>query len=252
MKIGIIQADVVWLDPTSNIEFIREQLEATAQQVDLLVLCEMALTGYALRATDVCNAADSAEYILNELQSICDEFDIAIMGSTPYKDDDGSYRNRAFLLQKSAAIQTYDKVHLFTPAGEGDCYKSGEKVVNFTLTNGIKIRPAICYDLRFPPIAYQGEAYDLLVYMANWPIARISHWDTLLAARAIENQTYTIGVNRIGTDNNGYTYPGHSALFGYDGHEVINAASNSGLFIAQLEFAKQEEYRLALPFREDR
>lgn len=252
MKIGIIQADVAWLDPAANIIFIRERLEATPQQIDLLVLCEMALTGYALQANDVNSAADSAEYILNELHRICDEFNIAIMGSTPYKDDDGSYHNRAFLLQKSAPIQTYDKVHLFTPAGEGVCYKSGEKIVNFTLANGVKIRPAICYDLRFPTIAYQGEPYDVLIYMANWPNARIAHWDTLLAARAVENQTYTIGVNRIGTDNNGYTYPGHSALFGYDGHEVFNAASNSGLFIAVLDFVKQEEYRMALPFREDR
>ena len=149
-------------------------------------------------------------------------------------------------------IEFYDKRHSFTLAGENEVYTSGNKklIVDY---KGWKICPLICYDLRFPVWARNSENYDLLLFMANWPIARIKAWETLLKARAIENMCYVVGVNRTGKDDNNYDYSGNSLILDYLGEELHNLKQNEiGVLQATFYKNKLENIRNKLGFLNDR
>ena len=148
-------------------------------------------------------------------------------------------------------IKFYDKKHLFTLAGEDKDFTAGnlKKIVTF---RDLKICLQICYDLRFPTFARNKEDYDLLIYVANWPKTRINAWNILLKARAIENMCYTIGVNRIGTDNNNLEYTGHSQVIDYLGNCTIEAQETDGVFITDLNKTAMLETRNKLGFLKDR
>jgi len=143
---------------------------------------------------------------------------MAIVGSVVIKEND-QYFNRLFFVHPNGHIETYDKRHLFTLAKENDQYTSGKERL-IVLYKGWRICPLICYDLRFPVWSRNTNEYDLLVYVANWPSIRIHAWDTLLKARAIENMSYCIGVNRVGEDENGYEYNGHTAIYNFLGEKL--------------------------------
>ncbi|MCL6460885.1 MAG: nitrilase family protein, partial [Flavobacterium micromati] len=148
-------------------------------------------------------------------------------------------------------LQFYDKRHLFTLAGEDKVYTSGnQKIVVDYL--GWKICPLICYDLRFPAFSRNHEEYDLLLYVANWPKIRINAWDALLKARAIENMSYTVGVNRIGTDANGHEYIGHSQVVDFLGDYVLQPEEVEGLLFVSLKKDKMIEMRQKLGFLNDK
>lgn len=249
MRIGLYQYAPIWNDVEANLELIKSKIEGVSQEIDLLVLCEMGLTGYLLDHTLL--KLEQGSYVLSKLIEYAVAYGIAIIGSTPYNEGNEFY-NRCFLISSQGEIQSYDKIHLFTPAGESKCYENGKRLMTFSF-NGIKIRPAVCYDLRFPIIAFDGEEYDLLIYVANWPIARIAHWKQLLVARAIENQVYTIGVNRTGSDANGYNYNGQSLVVDYNGTVMRDLKEKDDyLEIVNIDFSAQSLYRLSLPFRKDR
>jgi predicted amidohydrolase len=151
----------------------------------------------------------------------------------------------------SGTIDSYDKRHSFTLAGEDKVYTSGNKklIVNY---KGWKICPLICYDLRFPVWARNTENYDLLIFMANWPITRIKAWDTLLKARAIENMSFVIGINRTGKDANNYQYSGNSLLINYLGEELSALNQNEiGIIQAKIDKTNQQKTRGKLGFLED-
>jgi predicted amidohydrolase len=152
----------------------------------------------------------------------------------------------------SGEIDAYDKRHTFTLAGEHKVYTAGtEKLI--VVYKGWKICPLICYDLRFPVLARNTEDYDMLLYVANWPKPRIGAWDALLTARAIENMSYTVGVNRVGLDANNYEYPGHSMVFDGLGNSLITKTPHQE-FIATVTLDKTEQETLRNKFRflEDR
>jgi predicted amidohydrolase len=162
------------------------------------------------------------------------------------------YFNRFIFAFPDGTIQHYDKRHLFSLAGEHEVYKPGEERLTITL-KGWRLCPMICYDLRFPVWSRNTDGFDLLIYVANWPKPRIKAWDTLLKARAIENMSYTIGVNRVGTDANGLEYVGHSGVYDSLGAQVVR--TNPGeeeLVQFKLDKGHLEKTREQLNFLEDR
>ena len=247
MNISIWQSAPKWNDFQQNLSELRLHLRAFESKTDLLILPEMFTTAYMLLPEEI--SVDFTS-IVTKIQSLIDETGVSILGSTPMKTEIG-YVNRAILWQPHLPIQHYDKIHLFSPAGEAEHYKAGEDIVNFDF-KGLKIRPLICYDLRFPQLSFDGERYDILVYMANWPFARISQWTSLLVGRAIENQVYTIGVNRVGSDENGYEYPGRSIVISFDGTTIKQLNTKTSITNLTLDLVSQNKYRMQLPFYEDR
>jgi omega-amidase len=184
------------------------------------------------------------------LQSLAKAKNSAITGSLILKEN-GNFYNRLLFVFPSGEIQFYDKRHLFTLAGEDKTYASGKEklIVEY---QGWKICPLICYDLRFPVFARNVEDYDLLIYVANWPKARIQAWNILLKARSVENLCYTIGVNRIGEDQNNLEYVGHSQAVDFVGNYILEPQETDGVFILELNKEKLVETKKRLGFLNDR
>jgi predicted amidohydrolase len=174
----------------------------------------------------------------------------AICGSLAIKEGEHFY-NRFIFVHPNQHVDTYDKVHPYTPSGESKLYRAG---VGSTLIEyaGFRIRPLVCYDLRFPVFARNTDNYDLLICVANWPAARIQAWNALLRARAIENMAFSVGVNRTGKDAYRLTYPGASAAYNALGDELIfmNEEETSASFTIDLDTLHKT--RKKLPFLEDR
>ena len=184
------------------------------------------------------------------MKQLAQQKNCAITGSLVIQEN-GNFYNRMVFVYPSGKIDFYDKRHLFTLAGEEKIYTKGiDKVI--VSYNNWNICLQICYDLRFPVFVRNTEDYDLLLYVANWPKVRITAWDALLKARAIENMTYTVGVNRIGEDANQLNYPGHSKVIDYLGNEMLDCENELGVFCVELYKTKQNEMRQKTNFLNDR
>ncbi|NVJ88048.1 MAG: amidohydrolase [Flavobacteriaceae bacterium] len=244
-----IQANLFWENPKKNIAFFEEKILALDDTVDLVVLPEMFTSGFTMNPMSVAETINGNT--ISWMKSIAKKKNVAITGSIVIEEEN-QYYNRLFFVKPNGNFFTYDKKHTFTLAGENKAYKAGEKKI-IVEYKGWKICPLICYDLRFPVWARNIENYDLLIYMANWPVARIKAWDTLLKARAIENMSYTIGVNRIGLDDNNYEYSGNSLIIDYLGQVIANAKDNKEeIIVAELLKTKQEKVRKKLGFLNDK
>ncbi|OAD45471.1 nitrilase family protein [Polaribacter atrinae] len=251
-----IQADLVWETPDKNLAFFEEKINALSKNVDLVVLPEMFTSGFTMHPEKVAENMDGNT--VSWMQKMAVENDIAICGSLviyerPFDcaQGDKKYYNRLVFVHPSAKIETYNKRHSFTLAGEDKIYTSGTEklIVNY---KGWKICPLICYDLRFPIWARNAENYDLLIFMANWPVTRIKAWDTLLKARAIENMSYVIGVNRTGKDANSYVYSGNSLVVDFLGEELSFLQNNEiGNITATLLKTDQDRIRKKMGFLND-
>ncbi|APZ45963.1 amidohydrolase [Polaribacter reichenbachii] len=249
LRVVGIQADLVWEKPAKNLAFFEEKIKSLSKNTDLVVLPEMFSTGFTMKPKNVAEKMNGIA--VSWIIKMAKENDIAITGSLVIEDD-LNYYNRLVFVHDSGKIETYDKRHSFSLAGEDKEYTSGNKklIVDY---KGWKICPLICYDLRFPVWTRNTENYDLLIYMANWPIKRIKAWDTLLKARAIENMSYTIGVNRTGTDANNYAYSGGSVIVDYLGDEISNLPKNEiGIIEATLIKNSQQKVRKQLGFLNDK
>jgi predicted amidohydrolase len=240
--------DVLWLQPAENLKNIQTVCAQISGKADILILPEMFATSYVLETSLL--SVDWQEDIVKNLMLFCKEFQLIITGSIPFFQK-GKWFNKMITVDSSGLIHEYDKIHLFTPAGEDKNYAKGEKISVWNLGKW-KVLPLICYDLRFPYLSFNEEMPDIIIYAANWPEGRIHHWDALLKARAIENQCYVIGVNRFGTDENGYVYPGHSAVFDFKGDQLLSIGKNKNFDVAALDFESMMEYRKKLPFQDDR
>jgi len=205
MKVTSIQTDLVWENIQANLIHFDKKIEEIDAFSDLLILPEMFSTGFTPNAEKV--AENYSGYAFNWLITKAKEKNFAIVASFIFNDE-GIFKNRLFFVKPDGQFSYYDKRHLFGTT-EKDALTAGKErvIVNY---KGWRILPLICYDLRFPVWSRNQNDYDLLIYIANWPDKRIAHWQTLLKARAIENQSYTIGLNRIGIDGNGFTYNGMS------------------------------------------
>jgi predicted amidohydrolase len=244
-----IQADLVWENPSENLKYFEDKITDLPTTTDLVVLPEMFTTGFTMQPNKVAEPMDGLS--ITWMKRLAQKFDFAITGSLVIKEDNKFY-NRLVFVHPSGKIETYDKRHSFTLAGEHKVYTSGKEILTIDY-KGWKIRPLICYDLRFPVWARNTENYDLLIYMANWPITRIKAWDTLLKARAIENMSYTIGVNRTGFDANNYQYSGNSIIVDFLGEELSFLAENKvGTTSAVLKKENQNKVREKLGFLNDK
>lgn len=244
-----IQADLAWENPIENIQNFETKINEFDKAVDIIVLPEMFTSGFTMQPNHVAESMNGTTVLW--MQNIAKEKQLAITGSLVIKEN-GNYYNRLLFVQPSGKIDYYDKRHSFTLAGEHKAYTSGNKKIIIDY-KGWKICPLICYDLRFPVWARNTESYDLLIYMANWPITRIKAWETLLKARAIENMCYTIGVNRIGIDANDYKYSGNSIIVDFLGEEISNLQPNKyGFIYFTLNKKEQTNVRNKLGFLNDR
>ena len=174
----------------------------------------------------------------------------AVLGSMICQEQH-AYFNRLLFVFPNGDFKSYDKRHLFAHGGEDIPYTAGGEFLEVEYL-GWRIRPLICYDLRFPIWSRNHTDYELLIYVANWPAKRKLHWKRLLQARAIENQSYCLGLNRVGSDPNGLNYSGDSAIFDYGGELLSSLAHQSGVLLVQLDKIAQKNYRARLNFLPDR
>lgn len=216
LHLALIQSALFWEDPERNRNNFSKKIASISSDVDMIILPEMFTTGFTMTPENI----DTGEGLktVKWMQKNAKERNAALIGSIVFEED-GVYYNRLWFATPDGELNSYDKRHTFTLAGEDKIYKRGEKNVLIEY-QGFKFYPLICYDLRFPVWARNTMNYDVLLYVANWPRPRISAWDTLLKARAIENMAYCIGVNRIGVDATGHEYPGHSAVYDCLGNKI--------------------------------
>ncbi len=248
MKIALVQTSLTWENPMENRSHLNQKINGFSAAVDLIVLPEMFSSGFTMHPEAVAETMQGET--ISWLQHLAKAKECAITGSLVIEEN-GSYYNRLVFVFPNGDIQTYDKRHLFTLAGENKVYAAGKDklIVEY---KGFKICPLICYDLRFPVFARNTDDYDVLIYVANWPKPRINAWDILLKARAVENMSYAIGVNRIGTDENKHDYVGHSQVVDFMGNYILEPQEADTVYIVELDKAQLMEARQRLAFLNDR
>ncbi|HTO14747.1 MAG TPA: amidohydrolase [Edaphocola sp.] len=254
LTISCIQTDLAWEDKATNLKKFETLFEQIPQDGHIIVLPEMFSTGFSMKPAPLAEKMDgpTVKWMQNQAQKLRK----IITGSIIIEEDD-KYINRLIWMQPDGTFYYYDKRHLFAFAGENNEYTAGNKKV-IVQVNGWKINLQVCYDLRFPVWARQSPpkensaaSYDLLIYVANWPQRRIKAWDTLLAARAIENQCYVVGVNRIGNDANDIYHDGSSSVFDPWGATIWNCKDKEAVFTTTLSAEKLLEARTKFPFLRD-
>ena len=222
LKVTIIQSDIIWEDIDSNLKLFQSHLDKV-DETDLIVLPEMFTTGFSMNASAL--AQESDEKALNWLIRNAKTKN-AVIGGSIIVDEDGKFFNRFYWANPDGTFGKYDKRHLFRMASENNTYSGGKERVIFDI-KGWKIMPLICYDLRFPVWSRNRNDYDVLLYVANWPKRRRYTWKVLLKARAMENQSYVVGVNRIGKDGPGNLYSGDSMVIDLKGHIISKTEANA-------------------------
>jgi len=217
LNLALIQSSLVWENPAENRRLFEKKIASISSDVDMIVLPEMFTTGFTMTPDNL--QATEGENTLSWMKQMAQKTNAALVGSLPFYEND-SFTNRLFFVEPTGQCHQYDKRHTFTLAGENNIYEAGldRLIIEY---RGFRFCPLVCYDLRFPVWARNTENYDALLFVANWPKPRISAWDTLLKARAIENMAYCVGVNRIGTDELGHEYPGHSAVYDCLGEQLV-------------------------------
>lgn len=218
LKISLIQSNLFWEDVDKNLSHFKG-LISEISNTDIILLPETFNTSFSIKATHLAEKMDGKT--VNWMKKISKQKKCAIAGSLMVIAK-GKVYNRLVWISKKGDINTYDKHHLFK---EEKSIEKGEGRLLVEI-EGWKICPLICYDLRFPVFSRNDIGYDILIYVANWPVKRIDAWDTLLKARSIENQCYTIGLNRIGKDGNGIFCNGHSAVFDAFGAQILSSTEN--------------------------
>ena len=252
MTIVGLQFDIAWENKPANFANVRHLLAQTAPQKDsLVVLPEMFATGFSMNVNVVAEpyGGETEKF----LAATAREFGIFIIAGAPMRGRDGRARNKALVFSPAGELLAfYAKMRPFTPGGEKEHYIPGEHPITFNWSE-LTVSPFVCYDLRFPELFREAAAAhrpELFVVIASWPDKRIHHWVALLQARAIENQAYVIGVNRIGTDPY-YTYCGRSLIVDPQGAILADAGAVEGFISAELDLANLKKYREGLPFLAD-
>lgn len=248
MKIALIQTTLSWESPIENRGFLDEKIGKVPLDVDLIVLPEMFTSGFTMNPKDVAETMQGESILW--IQNMAKTRNCAITGSLVIEEN-GNYFNRLVFVFPDGTVQKYDKRHLFTLAGEDKIYTSGTEkcIVDY---KGFKICPLICYDLRFPVFSRNVENYDVLLYVANWPKPRINAWDILLQARAVENMSYVVGVNRTGLDGNQHEYIGHSQVVDFLGNHLLEPQEHEGIFTVELDKNTMLQARTKFAFLNDK
>ncbi|HAM99112.1 MAG TPA: amidohydrolase [Marinilabiliales bacterium] len=247
LKVAFIQTDLAWENPSANIKTSDRWVDQVGT-ADVIVLPEMFNTGFTMNVASMAqsNSGQTIQWMKNKSL----ENNTSIMGSLIVRDEE-KYYNRFVMAYPCADIRWYDKRHLFRMGGEHENFSAGNHQRVFKYF-GWRIKPLICYDLRFPVWSRNRNNYDLLIYVANWPAPRREVWKTLLKARAIENQCYVIGVNRVGTDGMGITYAGDSMIIDFKGQVISELPEGEqGIGTATLSMSELRIFREKFPVHLD-
>ena len=247
LNIAVVQPDSIWLDAEKNCLKINNLLNALSIQPDLILLPEMFSTGFCTDPAPV--AEPMYGPTVKWMKKTADDMHCAVAGSLIVSDHDKFYNRLVFVDRQG--MDWYDKRHLFCIEGEESDYTAGTKPLIISL--GLwRINFLICYDLRFPVWSRNRQNYDLLVYASSWPAGRSDVWNTLLRARAMENQSYVAGVNRVGKDGNGIDYIGESVLIDPKGKEIAALApSKEGVISAAISLNEINNFRTKFPVWKD-
>ena len=247
--VTFIQTELVWEDVQANLDMLDQKIEAIQTPTDLILLPEMFSTGFSMNPAGLAETMQGRA--VNWMMKKAKEKAADITGSLMIEED-GCYFNRLVWAKPDGRVLAYDKKHLFRMSGEEKAYCAGNQQLTVTL-KGWRIRPFICYDLRFPVwMRNSADPYDLAIVTANWPASREIQWQTLLRARAIENQSYVIGVNRIGVDGNQIEYNGYSCVIDYQGNVHFQEVKRPLTQTASLSLATLQNYRETFPVWMDR
>ncbi|HOK02702.1 MAG TPA: amidohydrolase [Spirochaetota bacterium] len=244
LKILLLQSDIIWHSPDKNIAKIDDFLSKQRLEADLFLLPEMFTTGFTMKPEGISEnfKGDAVEAMIKWSKST----GAYVAGTVPFFDN-GFHYNRLLLVSSSGVASFYDKRHLFSIAGEDKIYTSGSKKLIFDIF-GWKVAFFICYDLRFPVwIRNRDNDFDVAVFLANWPYARREHWNALLRARAIENLSYVVGVNRVGIDGNGIVYSGDSQVINFKGDILLGCGDVEKFFSIELSYKELASYRESFP-----
>lgn len=247
-----IQSNLHWEDPAANLNMFEEKIKSIERKTEIVILPEMFSTGFSMKPEQLAETMNGET--VKWMRRLAAEKKVIITGSVIIEEND-EYFNRLICMLPNGQYGYYDKRHLFAYAGEDENYTPGSKRL-IASVKGWKINLMICYDLRFPVWARQqvqpeGPEFDVIIYVANWPERRIHAWKTLLQARAIENQCYVIGVNRVGKDGNDFNYSGDSIVADPMGEILYQKTNEEDIFTVTLQKEKLEEVRTKLPFWKD-
>lgn len=247
LKISAVQTDILWENIDDNLKIIENKIMTVAES-DIFVVPEMFTTGFTNNLS-ICNDINCQKTI-TFLKDLSKHRNAAICGSIIFKENDRFF-NRFLFVEPNGTISFYNKRHLFGLGGETNIFSKGNEriILNY---KGFKILPIVCYDLRFPVWIRNKENYDLIIVVANWPRQRQDIWEILLKARAIENQCFVVGVNRIGCDANKINYSGGTAIINYNGKIITTTENNTAQIItATLDKSELETFRKTMPFLSD-
>jgi len=248
LRITLVQTRLFWEELDANIDMFDRSIDDINEATDLIVLPEMFTTGFSMNAEKFSQEMNGPSVAW--LRQKSKEKGVDITGSMIIREE-GRYFNRLLWVKPDGGLFSYDKKHLFRYAGEDAVYSPGENRMTVAL-NGWHIRPFICYDLRFPVWARNvGNRYDVAIFVANWPEKRALHWKNLLQSRAIENQCYVIGVNRIGEDGKGLSHSGGSSVIDPQGNILFHRRNQACIHTATLTHAPLSAYREAFPVWKD-
>ena len=253
LTVTLIQTELYWHEPEANLAALEEKIWQIDGNTDLIVLPEMFTTGFTMEAKAFAEPMNSRTF--RWMKQLAAQTGAVVTGSYIVQED-GRYYNRLIWMQPDGQHQSYDKRHLFRMANEHDHFSAGKKPLICEWREW-RICPLICYDLRFPAwsrnrVTENGElSYDLLLYVANWPAARINAWNILLQARAVENLSYVVGVNRVGIDGKGVDYNGYTSLINPKGEILYQEKRRQHICTHKLNAAEMRDFRKKFPAQLD-
>jgi omega-amidase len=249
MRIALVQSDLYWEDVSANLSQFEEKIWKIEEAIDVIVLPEMFSTGFSMNTNVLAEPMNLTTH--KWMKQMANQTNAAICGSFVVKINEFLF-NRLLWVQPDGVSHFYDKRHLFTYGGEQNFYKAGLQRLIIEW-RGWKFCPLICYDLRFPVWSRNTklDLYDCLIYVANWPQKRATAWNTLLKARAIENLSYSVGVNRIGNDGNGVYHSGDSSAYDFKGYQMVHCADKENVLLIELDKDQLIHFRNEFPALED-
>jgi omega-amidase len=250
LSITLIQSALHWENSVANLAMFEEKIWQVEKPTDVIILPEMFSTGFSMKPAGLAEMMNQNTF--KWMKQMASQTGALMIGSFIAKEKNNFF-NRLLWMQPDGSYRTYDKRHLFRMADEHNVYTPGESKFIGTW-KGWNIFPLVCYDLRFPVWSRNGwnsadkrMNYDVLIYVANWPQPRVSQWDTLLRARAIENLSYAVGLNRVGDDGNGVPYNGHSVVVGPKGEEIFFADESEMIKTVNLNYNELIAHRTKFP-----
>jgi omega-amidase len=254
LTITLIQTNLSWEDKPANLLMLEEKINALEEKTEIIILPEMFTTGFSMRAKDLAETMDGPS--VKWMKKVSAEKKVILTGSLIIEEN-GKYFNRLIWMLPNGQFGQYDKRHCFSLAGEDKYYTPGDTRL-IASVKGWKVNLCICYDLRFPVWSRQTKApdsespeFDLLIYVANWPDRRVHAWKTLLPARAIENQCYVAGINRVGNDGNDIYHSGYSMVVDPLGEVQQMEPGKEGIRTITLDRNKLDQTRQQIPFWKD-